>query len=105
MVVGTTRSLLKAKGLPGWFWGEAVMSVVYLLNRAPTKTVEGMPPFKAWYGKKLSVHHLKTFKCLVYVRNTTPHLKKLEDRGKKMIFMGHESGSKVFWSYDMGCGL
>jgi transposase InsO family protein len=28
MVVGTTRSLLKAKGLPAWFWGEAVNTAV-----------------------------------------------------------------------------
>jgi transposase InsO family protein len=67
MVVETARSLLKAKGLPGWFWGEAVLTAVYLLNRAPTKSVEGMTPFEAWYGKKPAVHHLRTFGCLVYV--------------------------------------
>jgi hypothetical protein len=31
--------MLKAKGLPGWFWGEAVNTAVYILNRCPTKTV------------------------------------------------------------------
>lgn len=74
MVVGTTRSLLKAKGLLGWFWGEAVQTAVYLLNRTPTKSVEGMTPFEAWYGKKPAVHHLKVFGYIVYVRNTKPHL-------------------------------
>ena len=34
-VVATMRSLMKAKGLPGYFWGEAVVTVVYLLNRSP----------------------------------------------------------------------
>lgn len=100
MVVGTARSLLKAKGLPSWFWGEAVNTAVYLLNRTPTKSVEGMTPFEAWYGKKPAVHHLRTFGCLVYVKNTTPHLKKLEDRGRKMIFVGYERGSKAFQAYD-----
>ena len=33
MVVGTARSLLKAKGLPGWFWGEAVLTAVYITRR------------------------------------------------------------------------
>jgi len=73
--------MLKAKGLPGWFWGEAVNTAVYVLNRCPTKSVEGMTPFEAWYGKKPAVHHRKTFGCIVYVRNTAPHLKKLEDHG------------------------
>lgn len=45
MVVGTARSLLKAKGLPGMFRGEAVNIAVYLLNHVPTKSLEGMTLF------------------------------------------------------------
>jgi hypothetical protein len=100
MVVAMAQSMLKAKGLLGWFWGEAVNTVVYILNRCPTKSVTGMTPFEAWYGKKPAVHHLKTFGCLAYVRNTTPHLKKLEDRGRKMIFVGYERGTKAYRAYD-----
>lgn len=99
-VVATARSMLKAKGLPGWLWGEAVSTAVYILNRCPTKSVDGMTPFEAWHGKKPAVHHLRTFGCIVYVRNTTPHLKKLEDRGRKMIFIGYERGSKAYRAYD-----
>jgi hypothetical protein len=79
-VVGTARSMLKAKWLPNWFWGEAVLTAVYVLNRSLTKSVEGMTPFEAWYGKKPSVHRLRTFGCIVYVKNMTPLLKKLEGR-------------------------
>jgi hypothetical protein len=46
------------------------------------------------------VHHLRTFGCIVYVQNTIPHLNKLEDRGRKMIFIGYESGSKAYRAYD-----
>jgi hypothetical protein len=99
-VVATTRSMLKAKGLPGWFWGEAVNAAMYVLNRCPTKTVDGMTPFEAWHRRKPAVHHLRTFWCIMYVRNTTPHLKKLEDRGLKMIFVSYESGSKAYRAYD-----
>lgn len=49
-------------------------TAVYILNRYPTKSVEGMNPFEAWHGKKLAVHYLKTFGCIVYVRNTKSHL-------------------------------
>jgi hypothetical protein len=100
MVVGTTSSLLKEKGLPAWFWGEAVITAVYLLNRVPTKAVEGRTPFEVWYGKKPVVHHLKTFGCIVYVKNMKPHLKKMEDRGRKMIFVGYECRSKAYRAYD-----
>ncbi|CAA6661431.1 unnamed protein product [Spirodela intermedia] len=50
-VVATARSMLKAKGLPGWFWGEAVATAVYILNRCPTKSVDGMTPFEVWHGR------------------------------------------------------
>jgi hypothetical protein len=71
-----------------------VNTAVYVLNRCPTKSVDGMTLFEAWHGRKLVVHHLRTFGCIMYVRNTTPHLKKLEDHGRKMIFVGYESDSK-----------
>jgi hypothetical protein len=99
-VVATARSMLKVKGLPGWFWGEAVNTAVYVLNRCSTKSDAGITPFEACHGRKPSVHHLRTFGCIVYVWNTTPHLTKLEDRGHKMIFVGYESGSKPYCVYD-----
>jgi hypothetical protein len=46
-VVATARSMLKAKDLPGWFWGEVVNADVYVLNRCPTKSIDSMTPFKA----------------------------------------------------------
>jgi hypothetical protein len=57
--------------------------------------VEGMTLFEAWHGRKLAVHHLRTFGCILYIQNTMPHLKNLEDRSHKVIFIGYESGSMV----------
>jgi hypothetical protein len=94
------RSMLKAKGLPGWFWGEAVNTVVYVLNRCLMKSINGMTSFEVWHERKSVVHHLRTFGCIMYVRNMMPHLKKLEDSGCKMIFVGYKSGSKAYHAYD-----
>jgi len=49
-VVGTARSMLKAKGLLGEFWGEAVTTAVYLLNRSSSKSVGGKTPYELWTG-------------------------------------------------------
>jgi hypothetical protein len=100
MVVATSRSILKAKDLPGWFWGEAMSTAVYVLNRCLTKSMDGMTSFESWHRKKPVVHHLKMFGCIVYVQNTMMHLKKLEDRGHNMIFIDYESGSKAYCTYD-----
>jgi hypothetical protein len=74
--------------------------VVYVLNRCPTKSVDDMTSFEAWHGKKPVVHHIRMFGCIVFIQNTTPHLKKLQDRVRKMICIGYESGSKVYRAYD-----
>jgi hypothetical protein len=51
------------------------------------------------------VSHLCMFGCIISVKNTKPHLKKLDDRSTKMVFIGYEEGSKAYRTYDprMGC--
>ena len=36
---GVARSMMKAMSLPGWFQGEAVNTVVFILNCAPTQSI------------------------------------------------------------------
>ena len=40
-VVGTARCMLKGTGMPAQFWGEAVTTVVFVLNRSFTRSVDG----------------------------------------------------------------
>jgi hypothetical protein len=92
-VIGAARSMLKAAGMPGRFWGEVVMTVVYILNRSLTHSVEGKMPYQAWHGKKPSVHHLRVFGCTAYMKITRPHLTRLDDRGLKTFFISYEPRS------------
>jgi hypothetical protein len=94
LVVGTARCLLKSKGLSRWLWGEVVAMAVYLLNRSPSRSVEGKTPFETWYEKQSGVQHLRTFRFVVHMKDTTPNLKKLDDRSWPMVFIGYEPGSK-----------
>jgi hypothetical protein len=99
-MVGMARSMLKAKSLLGIFWGEAIATAVYVLNHCPTKGIAGKMPLEAWHGCKSAVLHLRTFGCVVHVKNTSPNLKKLEDRSRPMIFDGYEEGTKGYRVYD-----
>jgi hypothetical protein len=94
------RSMMKSKGMPGRFWGEAVSTAVYLLNRAPTKSVVGMTPYEAWYGRKPSVDHLHTFRCVVHVKTVAGHTNKLADRSTPMVMIGYEAGMKAYRAYN-----
>lgn len=82
--------------MPTWFWGEAVTTAVYILNRGPTKIVVGMTPYEAWCKRKPVVHHLQTFCCVIHVKKTGGHVSKLDDRSSQMVFIGYESDSKAY---------
>jgi hypothetical protein len=87
------RTMLKAKGMPSRFWGEAVMTAVcmyYVLNRSFTCAVDGKTPFEPWHGRKPDLEHLRPFGCVVYAKVTRPGLKKLDDRTVKAMFIGYK---------------
>jgi transposase InsO family protein len=65
-VSGMARALLKQRGMPAVFWGEAVVTAVYILNRSPTKALNGRTPYEAWHGRKPAVFHLQVFGCLAF---------------------------------------
>jgi ribosomal protein L33 len=44
------------------------------------------------------------FGCIVHMKNTKQHLKKLEVRSSKMVFVSYEAGSKVYRAYDPHTG-
>jgi hypothetical protein len=92
--------MMKAKKMPSHFWGEAVTTAVYVLNRAYTRSVDGKTPYEAWYGKKPSVEHLRVFGCVAHVKSAKPFLRKLDDRSTPMVFIGYEQGTKAYRLFD-----
>jgi len=99
-VVGATRSMLKAMGVPAEFWEEAALTAVFVLNRSLTKSLPGKTPYEGWYGSKPSVHFLRVFGCRAYAKETRPNLRKLDDRSRPMVMLGYEAGSKAYRLYD-----
>ena len=95
-----TRSLLKAMEVPQVMWGEALMYSTYIINRVPTRAVKDKTPYEAFYGRIPSVEHLRIFGCVAYAKNTSPHLKKLDDRSKKLVHFRCEPGTKAYRLYD-----
>ena len=72
--------------LPLSFWGYALETVAFTLNRAPSKSVE-TTPYELWFGKKPKLLVLKFWGCETYVKTLQPD--KLEPKSKKCIFIGY----------------
>jgi hypothetical protein len=82
--------MLKAKGLPAAFWGEAVTTAVFILNRSPTTSLKGVTPYEAWHGKKPDVSFLRTFGCVGHCndpnfRERKPNSLHLRDSPRKRL--------------------
>jgi transposase InsO family protein len=103
-IVGMARSMLKAKTMPAAFWGEAVSTAVFILNRSPTKALKDKTPYEVWHGRRPNVSFLRTFGCVGHVKNTKPNLGKLDDRSTAMVFLGYQEGSKAYRMYDPRAG-
>jgi transposase InsO family protein len=101
MVVGMARALIKQSGMSAVFWGEAVVTAVYILNRSLTKALNGRTPYEAWHGRKPAISHLRVFGCLAFAKEVG-HIGRLDDRSTPGVFIGYAEGSKAYRILDPG---
>ncbi|GAU36721.1 hypothetical protein TSUD_318190 [Trifolium subterraneum] len=96
-ILDMARSMVKQKGLPHRFWGEAVSTAVYILNRSPTKKLIDKVPEEVWSKCKPSVTHFKVFGSLSYKHVPDARRKKLDDKSEPMVFVGyHRTGYRLY---------
>ena len=59
------QSMMSLTNLPLSFWGYALETATFTLNRAPSKSVE-TTPYELWFGKKPKLSFLKILglRCL-----------------------------------------
>ncbi|KAM2003433.1 hypothetical protein ACFX15_027003 [Malus domestica] len=57
-LMNMVRSMMSSADLPVTFWGYALYTVAYLLNRVLSKSVS-QTPYEIWHGRKPSLNHIK----------------------------------------------
>src|SRR4051812_27146521 len=82
--------MMSLTDLPLSFWGYALETAAFTLNRAPSKSVE-MTPYELWFGKKPKLSFLKVWGCDAYVKKLQPE--KLDPKAERCVFIGYP---KVF---------
>ena len=80
------RSMMSLISLPLSFWGYALETAAFMLNRAPSKSVE-TTLYELWFGKKPKLSFLKVWSCDAYVKKFQPD--KLEPKSEKCVFIGY----------------
>ncbi|GJU69147.1 zinc finger, CCHC-type containing protein [Tanacetum coccineum] len=92
------NSMLSYSGLSQGFWGEAMLTTCYLLNRVPNKR-NWITPYELWTKRKPNLNYLRVWRCRAVVRLPDPKQKTLGERGIDCIFVGYAEHSKAFRFY------
>ncbi|GBM35312.1 Retrovirus-related Pol polyprotein from transposon TNT 1-94 [Araneus ventricosus] len=77
--------------LPKNFWGFAVLTAAYINNRMPNTSIDGHTPYYLKYNTHADLKNLRVFGCDAYTLIPNSQRKKLDDKCKKMIFIGYSS--------------
>ena len=87
-IVEKVLCILKLVKLPKSFWGEAVNTVVYLINKWPSIPFDFDIPQRIWTRKDVSYSHLKVFGCKAFMHVPKEQRSKLDDKTTLGIFIG-----------------
>ena len=79
-------------------WTKSLKTIMYILNRVPTKAVP-KTPFELWKGWKPSLRHIRVWGCPSEVRVYNPQEKKLDPRTISAYFIGYAEMSKWYRFY------
>ncbi|KAL2251634.1 UNVERIFIED_CONTAM: Retrovirus-related Pol polyprotein from transposon TNT 1-94 [Sesamum indicum] len=92
-LLNKVRCLLISSGLPKTFWGEALLTAAYLINRSPSVPLFGNIPEKLWSNTDVDLSSLRIFGCSAFCLVNGD---KLDPRSQKCVFIGYPIGVKGY---------
>ena len=91
------RSMMSLADLPISFWGHALETAAFTLNRELSKAVE-KTPYEIWTGRVPILSFLNIWGCEAYVRRLQPE--KLGPKSDKCLFVGYPKETKGYFFYN-----
>ena len=99
-LVDTTRTLLINAHAPFKFWGDAILTACYLINRMPSSVLDNEIPHSLLSPKDpLYRVQLRVFGFTCFVHDLTPSSDKLFARAVKCVFLGYSRTQKGYQCY------
>ena len=91
------RSMMSHATLPDSFWGYALLTAAFTLNRVPSKSVQ-KTPYEIWHGNRPSVSFMKIWGCEAFVKRMVSD--KLGPKSDKCYFIGYPKETKGYYFYN-----
>ncbi|KAL6314361.1 hypothetical protein AAG906_021191 [Vitis piasezkii] len=99
-LVERVRCLLSQSQLPRSFWGEALNTVVHVLNLTPCVPLEFDVPDRIWSNNEISYDHLRVFGCKAFVHIPKDERSKLDAKTRPCVFIGYGQDELGYRFYD-----
>ena len=94
-ILDMVRSMMMQAKLPISFWGDALMTAAYILNRVSSKSVLSTL-YEVWKGVTPDLKVMRRWGCATYVHNVSHEYGKLDPKGKKCIYIRYSKSSKGY---------
>ncbi|KAK8594308.1 hypothetical protein V6N13_126117 [Hibiscus sabdariffa] len=91
------RSMMSHTDLPTSFWGYALETAAFTVNRVPSKSVQ-KTPHEMWTGRSPNMSFLRIWGCKAYVKHQMST--KLEPKSQKCTFVGYPKETKGYHFYN-----
>ena len=99
-LIETARTLLLHYHIPFRFWGDAVLTACYLINRMPSSVLHAQIPHALLFpDQPLYFLPPRVFSCTCFVHILTPGQDKLSAKATKCIFLGYCRLQKGYHCY------
>ena len=91
------RTMLCENNLPKYFWGKAINTACYVINRVTIRSMLSETPYELYKGRKPNVSHLRSFGCKCFILNNGKHpIGKMDAKSDEIIFIGYVLNSKAY---------
>ena len=88
-IIEKIKCMLRIANLPKSFWGEAIVTACYLINRSPSFPLNFDILKRVWTEKDVFYSHLKVFGCKALVYVPKEQRLKLDSKSTPCIFVGY----------------